>query len=383
MTKSLMAMGTLLLMYGCGQPDVSEQPPPRPGKAVIFAGTYTKAEPHVDGQALGIYTLLAAPDGALQPQDTATGIINPSYLAVGEKKKVLIAVSETGGDVDTTGYVYAYRIGPGGALELLNRQPSYGFAPCYVALSADEAFAGVVNYAGATAVLYPLGEDGSLGPAAQVLELEGNGPHPEQDSPHAHSLHPAPDGPFWYLADKGSDKVLAYRLEGGQLLPAEQAFVKLPPGAGPRHMAFGPGRLYVVNELSSTVTVFARDSLSGELSALQDIEALPEGYDGFNACADIHLSPDGRHLYASNRGHNSLAIYEVGTAGLKLLGFQPTGGDFPRSFLISPDGSGVWVANQNAGGIHYLERHAETGLLTPKGSFSCTTPVCLKYYQPQ
>lgn len=355
--------------------------------AFVFVGTYTKKEGHVDGKAEGIYTLNLSPEGGLQRAQTEAGIVNPSFLTVDTKAGLLYAVSEIGPDVDSSGLVVAYRINrDDGSLQRLNEQPTHGFAPCYISLSPDGRFAFVANYSGGAIAMYPRLSDGRLGPAADVHTLTGQGPHPEQESAHPHCIIPAPDAPFVYVADKGSDRILIFRLEAEaqRLVPTEQGALKVQAGAGPRHLVFHPKlpRLYLVNELDATVCVAEYSSSDGSLKLLQTITTLPESYEGFNACADIRISPDGKHLYASNRGHNSLAIYEVDeTDGrLRPLGHQPTEGDFPRNFALSPDGQWLYAANQNSDNIVGFERNTSTGLLMPKLVLECPTPVCLHFF---
>lgn len=168
----------------------------------------------------------------------------------------------------------------------------------------------------------------------------------------------------------------------GQLQPTQQGFVQVAAGAGPRHLAFHPTLpvVYLVNELNGTVTVFEMDVKTGALSLLETASTLPADYTAFNACADIHVSSDGKHLYASNRGHNSLAIYSIQaeTGRLEPIGWMPTQGDFPRNFMITGDGRQVMVANQNSDNIICFDRNAETGQLEQTAEIICPTPVCIK-----
>ncbi len=354
-----------------------------PGLAV-FVGTYTQSLPHVEGQAAGIYTMMPQDSGGWQMAHVREGILNPSYLTVDAGGKFLYAVSEIGpGGADSSGWVGSYRIGSDGSLQPLNRQPTFGFAPCYVSLTPDGQFVMVANYVGGTIAVYPRLGDGKIGAASARMTFTGSGPHREQQSAHPHCIISSPDGQFVYVADKGTDKVMGLALsKAGELTPTEQGALPVAPGAGPRHLVFHSSRpfLYLVNELNGTVNSLSYDATTGQLGLLQTIRTLPESYSGFNACADIHISPDARHLYASNRGHNSLAIYRILENGqLEWLAFQPSGGKFPRNFAITPDGQEVWAANQNTGNIVRFSRNADTGLLTPAGELECPTPVCLKF----
>ncbi|NBC09684.1 MAG: beta-propeller fold lactonase family protein [Bacteroidetes bacterium] len=353
---------------------------------LLYVGTYTKKEAHVDGKAEGIYRY-AVERETLQGQAATTGIINPSYLAIDSENALLYAVSEIGPDVDSSGQVAAYQIKKDGSLQELNRQPTFGFAPCYVSLHPDGSAVFVANYVGGTVAVYPRRANGELGEASQTWTYEGQGPHPEQEAAHPHCIIPSPDGRYVYVADKGSDRVAGFRwnADGQVMEPLEPPFTKVQSGAGPRHLCFHPTQsyLYLINELNSTVDVFAWQPDSGLLTPLQSITTLPEGYEGTNACADIHLSPDGAFLYASNRGHNSLAIYKVGAGGrLSPKGFTPTGGAFPRNFMITPDGQWLYAANQNSDNIVVFKRDSADGSLTRTKAHECPTPVCLKMYTP-
>lgn len=377
-------LSLILSLAACGPSPNPDEPAGRAPGAALFVGTYTQSLPHVDGQAKGIYTLMPQDSGGWEATHVREGIVNPSYLTVDSRGEFLYAVSEIGpGGTDSSGWVASYRVEKDGSLQLLNRQPTFGFAPCYVSLTPDGQLVMVANYVGGTIAFYPRLKDGQIGAASGQMAFSGSGPHREQQAAHPHCIRSSPDGRFVYVADKGTDKVMGLaRSEAGQLTPTEQGALQVAPGAGPRHLVFHPNRpfIYLVNELNATVNTLSYDDATGRLSLLQTISTLPESYLGFNACADIHISPDGRHLYASNRGHNSLAIYRIlENSQLERLAFQPTGGDFPRNFAITPDGEQVWVANQNSGNIVRFDRNADTGLLSPAGEIKCPTPVCLKF----
>jgi 6-phosphogluconolactonase len=348
----------------------------------FYVGTYTKKEGHVDGKADGIYRFTLSADG-LSEQITREGIINPSYLTLDAEQQLLYAVSEIGPDVDSSGQVVAYRIGKDGQLQELNRQPTFGFAPCYVSLHPDGSAVFVANYVGGTIAVYPRQEDGQLAEASQTWNFHGKGPHAEQDASHPHCILPSPDGQYVYVADKGTDLVSGFRWQAGRLSPLESGTTKVQSGSGPRHLAFHPRLpyLYLINELNATVDVFAYETATGALQHRQNISTLPDDYEGWNACADIHLSPDGKSLYASNRGHNSLALFQVGEDGrLTPNGQVSSRGEIPRNFVIAPSGEEVYIANQNSDNI-VCYRRAEDGSLTFHWEAECPTPVCLKTTQ--
>ncbi len=351
----------------------------------LWVGTYTRKEGHVDGKAAGIYRLsMNNTSGELQQTYVQTDIHNPSFVALSPDRQFLYAVSETGGDVDSlTAYVYAYAV-EGDSLRFLNRQPSYSFAPCHLNVHPDGGYLMVANYVGGMIVSYPIQTNGELGDTPDTLRLQGAGPNPRQESSHPHSISYSPDGKWVYVADLGTDKINIFRFnDQGRWWLADPPSVALSPGAGPRHLAFHPSLsiAYSINELNSTVSVFHWIAESGAFSEIEHISTLPEDFSGDNLTADIQLSPDGKYLYASNRGHNSLARFAVNgeTGQLSFLGTTPTQGDFPRNFNISPDGEWLYVANQNTDNIVGFVIDPQTGDLTPSLNFPLPTPVCLVF----
>lgn len=373
------------LIWACGQDTGTmsqKNDPVMKTEKKLFVGAYTKKEGHVDGKGEGVYLLgLSYGQAAFDRLDVADGIINPSFVALSPNKRVLYAVSETGPDVDTVAYVYAYAL-QGDSMTLLNRQPSYSFAPCHVSVHPSGRYVFVANYVGGVIAMYPVQAGGGLGAAKEVIHLEGNGPHPRQESSHPHSVCLSPNARFAYVPDLGTDKVMIYRIntERGELHP--EGFARLAPQSGPRHMAFSAdGRFaYVINELSNTITAFRANLKSGQLDSLQTISTLPEGYSKESYCGDIHLSPDGHFLYGSNRGHNSLATFAIEgeTGRLSLLGHEPTRGDFPRNFTLTPDGAYAYVANQNTGNISIF-RIKPDGLPEYVAEMKIPSPVCLVF----
>lgn len=356
---------------------------PSPDLMQAFVGTYTRKEGHVDGKAKGIYQLeLDTSNQQLLRTGTIADIINPSFLTFDPKGNYLYAVSEIGGGSDTTGFVYAYAV-VGKEVQYLNRRKTHGMAPCHVVVHPTGQYAFVANYMGGIA-MYPIQNNGALGEASDVHYLEGSGPSSRQTSSHPHSITLDPDGRFAFVADLGTDKIMIFiiDLENGKLEPAGSPFAQVAPGAGPRHLAFHPNGqlLFAINELNSTITSFSYDRADGHLQALQTISTLPMDFQEDNYCADIHLTPDGRFLYGSNRGHNSIAMFSVdpGTGALEPLGHESSGGDFPRNFAIDPFGKILYVANQNSDNIVYL-KIGEDGKLQKVGELHIPTPVCLQF----
>lgn len=354
---------------------------------LVYVGTYTS------GKSEGIYLYrLNLSSGELKLLGTTRGVVNPSYLTLDRRRRFLYAVNEVeefGGR--KSGAVSAFAVDPStGALRFLNQQPTLGGAPCYVSLDAAEKFLLVANYVGGNVAVLPLRTDGSLGEATDLKQDQGSGPNRErQEGPHAHCVLHDPSGRHVYSCDLGTDKVMIYRLDAkaGKLVPNGQPWAQVKPGAGPRHLAFHPGGryAYVTNELDSTVTAFAHDPARGTLKEIQTTPALPADFKGANTCADIHLSPDAKFLYCSNRGHDSIAAFSVDArAGtLAPVSHTPTEGKTPRNFALDPTGALLLVANQNSDSIVTFRRDAWTGRLTPAEHVAAVpSPVCMKLIVP-
>lgn len=355
----------------------------------LYFGTYTRKEGHVDGKASGIYYgIFEHTSGKIKIKDTIGGIINPSFVALSQDREMLYAASETGG-----GELFAYRLGEANPL-LLGQWPTGAAAPCHIAVDASDRLVLVSNYMGGVVnVFYRDSQDRIH--EIQRLQLDREG---DTAASHAHAASFSPDNRFVFITDLGKDKIWAFRLDTsalGQLVDRPGSLVLheefslhwqhegLDRRAGPRHFTFHPnGRFaYVVNELNATVTALAYDAKSGQLSGIQNISTLPEAYTDWNACADIHIHPNGRFLYASNRGHNSIVSYQIGEDGqLNLLGHTPTSGEFPRNFAITPDGQQLLVANQNSDNVVSFDIKPQTGKLDKKQENSVKTPVCIAFY---
>lgn len=313
----------------------------------VYVGTYAQ------GDEKGIYLLEFYPEsGQLALQGRACEAESPSFLALHPSQPVLYAVGEM---VQPEGIVGAYRIDPkSGLLTLINQQSSKGTTPCHLSVAPSVKHVAAANYSSGAVALFPILADGGLGEASAVVRQQGKGPNVQrQEGPHAHSVNFDASGRYLYAADLGLDKLFIYRYDpdAGTLSPREPPFVSLPPGAGPRHLAFHPsGRYaYVVNELDSTVAAFTRDLDTGGLHPIGSASTLPTGYDGHSTTAEIRVHPSGRFLYASNRGHDSIAVFSIDTSSGKLtpLGCTPTGGKTPRNFNIDPTGRYLLAANQD------------------------------------
>ncbi|WP_274648412.1 lactonase family protein [Paenibacillus humicola] len=308
------------------------------------------------------------------------GIENPSFLALNRSANRLYAVSET-----SEGHVAGFAVDPQeGEFELLGQHPTLGAHPCHIAFARHERFAVVVNYSGGNVDVFPVQEDGSLGEMADNILHEGHGPRADrQEKAHPHSSIVDPADGTVIVADLGLDKLIRYELGGANGKLTKRSETPGTPAAGPRHMAFHPERpvLYVVNELDSTVSVYGNADRSGPLPLLQTITTLPESFEGENTCADIHLTKDGRFLYASNRGHDSITVYRTDNeGGLELVQHVSTGGRTPRNFALSNDERYLLAANQDSNRIVSFSLDGETGRLAPTGhTLEAGKPVCIRF----
>ncbi|MBM3497465.1 MAG: lactonase family protein [Armatimonadetes bacterium] len=346
---------------------------------MLFVGTYTARGSE------GIYSYRVDPDtGALTLAAVTGGVANPSFLAVDVPRRRLFAVQETGPE----GAVFAYHIdAQTGELTPVNQQPSHGAAPCHLSVDSGGRCVLVANYSTGSACVLPVGQDGQLLEASAVVQHAGSGPRTDrQEGPHAHSITLDPHERFALVADLGLDRVMVYAFHAGRgtLTPHAPPWAQVHPAAGPRHLAFHPsGRyVYVINELDSTLTAFAYDAGEGILTPLQTAPTLPGHFDGHSTCADVHVSPSGRFLYGSNRGHDSLVIYAIdaSTGLLAYVGHEPTQGRNPRNFAFDPTGRFLLAANQDSDTLVTFRLDPETGKLSPTGHVThVSMPVCLKF----
>jgi 6-phosphogluconolactonase len=354
---------------------------------LVYIGTYT-------GEASrGIYQLkLDLASGVLTSRGLAAEVVNPSFLAVHPSRRFLYAAGEVGDfQGQKSGAVSAFAIdGASGTLSLLNQQPSRGQGPCYVTVDRVGKNVLVANYGSGSVACLPVAADGRLGPATGFLQHEGSSvDRKRQEGPHAHSINLDAANRFAVAADLGLDKLLVDRFdpEKGTLTPNDPPFVRVAPGAGPRHFAFHPdGRhAYAINEMHSTVNAFDYDPERGALREIQTHRTLPEDFRGPNTTADVQIHPSGRFLYGSNRGHNSIAIFAIDAESgrLRPVGHQPTGGKTPRNFGIDPTGRYLLAANQDSGTVVVFRIDLQSGRLEPTGHVAeVPKPVCVKFVPP-
>jgi 6-phosphogluconolactonase len=362
----------------------SQPTAPRNGNLLVYVGTYT------GGKSKGIYLFqMDTATGRLTPAGVAAETANPSFLAIHPSRRYLYAVNEVGEfGGQKSGSVSAFAIAPGtGKLTLLNQEATGGDGPCHLIVDKTGKNVLVANYGGGSVAVLPIQPDGRLGKATTFIQHQGSSVNRQrQEGPHAHSAQLDAANRFAFVADLGLDKMFIYRFDPnrGTLTPNTPPAAPVALGAGPRHFAFHPnGRFaYVIDELNSTVTAFAYDAKTGELKTLQAASTLPEGFIGENSTAEVQVSPNGRFLYGSNRGHNSIAIFAINpqTGLLTYAGYEPTQGKTPRNFAIEPTGNYLIAANQDSDSLVVFRIDANTGRLKPTGQVvEAPMPVCVTF----
>ncbi len=352
-----------------------------PDAATVYVGTYT------DAGSRGIYRFtFDFTTGTASAPSLAAESENPSFLARHPSGRFLYAANELESfEGEPAGAVSAYAVDvKTGDLAFLNRRSSRGTAPCH--LSVDRTGRGllVANYGGGNVALLPIAPDGRLAPAAVVRAHSGSGPNRgRQEAAHAHQIALDLAQHHALSTDLGADRVLVYRFDARHGTLEPHAAAALPPGSGPRHLAFDPqGRyVYVINELLSTVTALRYDEEAGALEMLETVSALPAGFAGSSSGAEIAVSADGRFVYASNRGHDSLVVFRVERDGrLALVGHVSVGGRTPRHFALDPTGRWLLVALQDSGSIAVFRVDRESGLPAATGvSVPVSKPVSVLF----
>jgi 6-phosphogluconolactonase len=350
----------------------------------LVVGTYTEPE---GSRSEGLYTCSFDPaSGRLGVRGVVPVFPNPSFVAVHPFNGCVYAVNEKGSfEGRPGGGVTALRMDPvTGAMSVLDRTGSGGEDPCYISVEATGRYALVANYIGGSVAMLPIREDGTLDEPSDVVAHSGSSVHPErQDKPYAHCIVPDPTNAWALSCDLGTDTITVYRMNlvDGRL--EEHAEVTVPAGSGPRHLSWHPRRpiAYVACELRSTVLTLAFDPAAGSLDACEEISALPVGFEGESTAADIHVTPDGRYVYVSNRGHDSLACFQVGGDGLLALHHHTaSGGATPRGFVIDPTGRYLVCANQDSDALTAFHIDQATGALTRTGDdLAVPMPVCPRF----
>ena len=327
--------------------------------------------------------------GASELLGITEGIDNPTFLATSADGRLLCATSEVGGWNEGT--ITAYAIDrASGALTYLNKQPTRGDSAAHLSFSPDRRHVGVANYStlpmtarpNKSVATYRIAADGELSPLTAEVAHTGHGPNAgRQERPHPHCVRWTPDGRFVLVADLGIDKVISYAFDAAAGTLAPQGEVALPPGSGPRHIAFHPSLpfVYVVNELSSTVASFAFDAAAGRLELLGTALAVPEAQVGKSWCSAIKIAPDGRYLFVGNRGEDTIAGFAIDPKSgvVTLASTTPSGGEIPRDFDFSPGGRLLAVANQNSNRVDLFAYDPASGALTPKAVIETGTPTAI------
>jgi 6-phosphogluconolactonase len=336
-----------------------------------YIGTYTK------GDSEGIYSFaLDSETGTISGLKLAAKLDNPTYLAISPDNEFLYAVAKEG----VSGGVAAYRILEDGSLEPINAAVSEGAPPCHV--NADKGNAVLAaNYHKGTIERYPLNEDGSIQPASSIAKHEGSGPDPRQEKAHSHFAGYTPDGNYIIAVELGIDQVITYKLDNGQLSKA--GVLNTEPGSGPRHLVFHPAQpyAYVMTEFSSEVLVLEYRAEDGSFKQIQNISTLPDTFTDNNQGSAIHISADGKFIYAANRGHDSLAVFQIEPDfTLRLIDRVSSEGNWPRDFVLDPSGKFLVASNQNSSNLAVYSRDLATGELSLlQSGISVPDPVCVKF----
>lgn len=377
MIRLLASLGFLILMIMTTHHHASAQD-------LLYVGTYS------DRGSEGIYVLeFDRATGKLSERQTLEDKDSPSFLTVHPNGKNLYAVYREGESADDKhGTVTAFAIDPkDGRLSKLNEQSSEGSGPCHVSVDPAGKLVYVSNYGAGNLSVYPVGADGRLEKASDVVQHTGSSVNPDrQQEPHTHSAISSENGKVLYVSDLGTDQIMLYQPDrsSGKVSAASPPFAASTPGAGPRHFALHPsGRwAFSIEELSSTIAAYKVDQSTGSLERVDRVTTLPKGASAEgNSTADIHVSPDGKFVYGSNRGHDSIVIYAIDTATGKLtyVGNEPAGGEHPRNFCVDQQGEFVWVANRDTDNVVVFRRDATTGQLTPTGNeIKVPAAVCVQ-----
>ncbi|EOR92618.1 6-phosphogluconolactonase [Arcticibacter svalbardensis MN12-7] len=346
----------------------------------LIVGTYTNK-----GNSEGIYVYnFDSTTGKLSPKNKATGVSNPSYLTPSNNGKFVYSTNE-----DNDGSISSFAFDKlSGKLKFLNKKTAQGGGTCYIAVDATNKYVFAGNYGQGNLVVYSVLPDGSLGNLLQSIQDTGSGVNKSrQEGPHVHSTILSPDQKFLLVSDLGTDKISVYSFDNNSssepLKAAEPPYVTVEPGDGPRHLDFHPNSKYVYALMEMTGNVLAFSNDQGKMEKIQTISMVAKGFTGQTGAADIHVSPDGKFLYSSNRGDaNDIAIFSINpsTGMLTLKGHQSTLGKGPRNFVIDPKGNFLLVANNNSNEIIVFKRNKVTGLLKATGEkVALDAPVCLKF----
>ena len=350
-----------------------------PSSYFAYVGARTTKERGARGNGLNVYRVDAT-TGVWSHVQLVGDLVNPSFLAFDRTGRFLYTVH---GDLSD---ITAMAIDPAnGSLRVINRQSTEGKNPVHLAIDPSDRFVVVANHITSTLALLPRHEDGSLGAVIDLVKLEGKiGPHrAEQPFAKPHQVEFDPSGAFIVVPDKGLDLLFTYRIdpENKKLVLANKP-AQAREGSGPRHVAFHPsGRLaYVINELDSTVTGYRFDPANGVLAPFQVVWALPDTFTGNSRAAEIAVSADGRFVYASNRGYDTIVAFTIdaATGRLSPVGWTPSGGKTPRFFALGPSDKFLFAANEDTDSVNLFERDVASGrLVATDRAVHVGSPVCI------
>lgn len=354
-----------------------------PDTFLVYIGTYTGPESE------GIYTFeFDRKSGKLTSVNQPAKTSNPSFVAVHPSGDFLYAVNEDAEfNGEKGGGITSFSIDPEtGALTEINSQCTHGEHPCHLTIDQTGRTVGVANYTGGSIAAYRIGRDGALSPASTFVQHQGKSVHPRQEAPHGHSIDVDPANRFMAVSDLGIDQVLIYKMNARKGQLTAHSTVKSEPGAGPRHFSFHPtGKFgFGINELNMTANAYRYDARAGRLELLQTVSTLPPGekqQEG-QSTAEMYVHPNGKFLYGSNRGHNTIVVYGIDqkTGKLSYVENESTGGSTPRSFGVLPTGDYLLALNQASNTIVVFKIDPGTGALEPTGEeVPCPTPVAAAF----
>ena len=366
--KYFLSILSVFIFFGCKNTSVKIEK-----NSIFYVGTYTQKK------SKGIYTYSISKDGKLKNIGLAATIINPSFLAKSEDNKNLFAISEV--NENETGYVFSYEI-KNDSLQMVNKQESGGAHPCFIAVNKDNYII-TANYTGGNIGLLKATKTGEVAPISFVQQHIGKGSTERQTAPHAHSTWFHPIKNEIISIDLGTNELWFSTIDKtkNELVYTTQKKLKMLDGAGPRHLTFHPNNkwMYVLNELNNTVSLVKEKNNAYFITA--SITTLPKGFSTDSKAADIHISKDGKFLYTSNRGADSIAIFKVNSenGSLTSIGYTPVLGANPRNFSLSPDEEFLLVANQDTNNIISFKRNPSSGALTFVDEIFAPTPVCILF----
>lgn len=392
LARVLVLAGFSLAVVATAQTPKAPKPPQEAKEFFVYFGTYTGGK----SKSKGIYRArLDVATGKLSPAELAIEARDPAFLAVHPNGGYLYAIDERSDPKTSPGKgLMAYAVAAGtGQLTLLNEQTAGGPGPCHLAVDSQGRALVVANYSGGSTVAVKLQSDGRLGEVGSVIQHAGQSVHPKrQTAPHAHVATIAPGDSHVLVADLGLDKILVYHLDAAKahLSPATPAFAKAASGAGPRHLVFRHDGhyLYAINELNCTMTAYRYDTRHGALEEIHTVSTLPAGVAVAPnySTAEVGIHPTGKFLYGSNRGHDSIAVFEIDEASgrLKQVGVVSTQGKTPRHFAVDPTGRWLLAENQDSDSVVVFRIDLKTGKLTPTGqTIEVPKPVCAVFVVPK